>query len=233
MDEPHADGPVRIADFDLSVLFEASQDALLVADASRGRVRLWNAPALAMFGYTAEAAADLSLGQLFRRGDGGRLEISLVGYPATRDRAHVGVPVEVTAVRKDGEPLPVRLVMWPLGPEGRVGSHFVLVRVQAVADQLRAEAEGARRERLAGAQIEARTAHHHLSNHLALVAGSLELLLEDTPLDEMRQELALQALAGIEKANTTLQQLMQLSDYIESADWAPDGPMLEFNDPKR
>ena len=37
--------------------------------------------------------------------------------------------------------------------------------------------------------------------------------------------------AGVDKANSTLQQLMQLSDYIESAEWTPVGPLLQFDEP--
>lgn len=229
MDAAHGDKPVEAADFDLSMLFDSSDDGLLVADASRGRVRVWNARARQLFGYAADETADVSLGQLFRRGDGGRLEVSLAGYPATRGRAHIGVPVDVTALRKDGQPFAVELVLWPLSSAGHE-SQFVLVRVRRTADQRQMEA--ARRERLAGAQMEARTAHHHLSNDLALIAGSLELLLEDTELDPLHQEFASQALAGVAKANTTLQQLVQLSDYIESAEWTPVGPLLEFDEPE-
>ena len=87
-------------DLGIGGLFEAVRDAVIVAEASGGRILLWNPAAADLFGYSTPEALALRLKDLFPglRDAGGR-------YPEP------GEPLSLPAVRKDGGRLTVEVNM--------------------------------------------------------------------------------------------------------------------------
>lgn len=148
------DGPegeaatVRPEDFGVGAgLFEGVRDAVIVADAETGLVVLWNPAAERVFGHSKSEALGLRVGALVpdlpkalrREGTARRGE---TGHGPGTD-----APLELPAVRKDGEEIRVELSLSPIGrvdgasgeAEGGAGGRFVLAIAREVTGRERAE----------------------------------------------------------------------------------------------
>ncbi|HVE99322.1 MAG TPA: diguanylate cyclase [Mycobacteriales bacterium] len=105
-------------------LFDAIKDAVIVADASTGRILLWNRGATEMLQYTAEEAVTLQLEDLVPPGLRSAHRRGLAAYAKHRTGPLVAsqTPVEVPAIRKDGAQLLIELTLskieYPLDPGG-------------------------------------------------------------------------------------------------------------------
>ena len=89
-------------------LFESAPDGIIVID-ERGTIEAFNPAAEVLFGWPAESAYGRSVGILMAEPDrshhGGYLE----RYLATGERHVIGRLREVTAVKRDGAPIPVEI----------------------------------------------------------------------------------------------------------------------------
>lgn len=105
-------------------LFNAIKDAVIVADASTGRILLWNRGAEEMLQYTADEAVTLLLEDLVPPALKEAHRKGLAAYAERRTGTLIASnePVEVPAVRKDGAELLIELTLSrienPLDPKG-------------------------------------------------------------------------------------------------------------------
>ncbi|MGE4554115.1 MAG: PAS domain S-box protein, partial [Desulfovibrionaceae bacterium] len=122
----------------LQAVVGASRDAVVLAD-DRGRVRLWNPAAEAMFGYAeAEMLGQPVHERLAPSEEREAARAGLAGFALNGRGALVGpATLELEAVRRDGSRLPVELALAPVRLDGRwhaVGS------MRDIADRKRTEA---------------------------------------------------------------------------------------------
>src|SRR5918992_54809 len=90
-------------DFGFGRLFWLIRDAVIVGDASTGRIVLWNPAAEALFGYTAEEAVGMSIEALIPEKLRARHQAGLACYNRSGVGSIIGsdVPVALPALRKD------------------------------------------------------------------------------------------------------------------------------------
>jgi PAS domain S-box-containing protein len=144
------DGVKGLSPGDLGIgrLFEQVRDAVVVADAVRGQVVLWNAAAEKMFGYSAHEAEGLLVEELVPLHLRPQHRAGLARYSATGHGTilDAGVVVEVPAVCKSGEQITVELSLNPIR-DAPVDGRFVLAIIRDVSERVELRAEAARRLR--------------------------------------------------------------------------------------
>jgi PAS domain S-box-containing protein len=211
----------------LAAVFEHSRDAIVVAEATGGRIVRWNPAAAAMFGYSPAEAARRHYWELFAEGREGRLPVGLAAYPNTRARIFGYAPLRVTGRGADGIAFPADVVVAPCSPDGS-RAELVVLLVRDAAEALRTEQAEYDRVRLEGALVEARTVNHHLRNHLARGVGYASILAEDPTLSSDAASLMEHVMAGAEDAIGLLEQLMSITDLTESDEGGP-GTILQID----
>jgi PAS domain S-box-containing protein len=107
--------PVSPSDFGIGRLFHRIRDAVVVAEATTGRIVLWNPAAETLFGYSTEEALGLSVEmivprRLRARHRAGIARYAATGYGALIDSVHA---LELPALRKDGAEITVELSLRP------------------------------------------------------------------------------------------------------------------------
>jgi two-component system nitrate/nitrite sensor histidine kinase NarX len=144
------DGVKALSPGDLGIgrLFEQVRDAVVVADATRGLVVLWNPAAERMFGYSAAEAEGLLVEELVPLHLKPEHRAGLARYSATGHGRilDAGVVVEVPAVCKSGEHITVELSLNPIR-DAPVSGRFVLAIIRDVSERVELRAEAARRLR--------------------------------------------------------------------------------------
>ena len=133
-----AEGRLRESEERHRVITEIAQDAIITAD-TEGNIRLWNAAAEKIFGFTAVEAIGRSLMDVIvppqyheakRKG--------LAEFAHTGRGAAIGKTLELTALRKDGTEFPIEISV----SSYRDGNDFVAVAlVRDITERKRAEAE--------------------------------------------------------------------------------------------
>ena len=126
-------------------LFESIRDAVIVADATTGRIVLWNPAAEQIFGYSASEALGMSVEDLVPDYLGARHRAGMAGYRDTGHGRYIdsNTVLDLPAVRKSGEEVRIELTLSPIEPvdgaaaEGR----FVLAIVRDATGRKRAEEE--------------------------------------------------------------------------------------------
>jgi PAS domain S-box-containing protein len=199
--------------FGLGELFHRARDAVIVGDASSGRIVLWNNSAAQLFGYTEAEALDLlvedlvppTLKDLHRQG--------LARYAASGRGVLIdsGQVIELPARRKDGSEIQVELTLTPLTSESFPETRFVLAVVRDVTERHRADEklrEALEREREANERLRklddlknqfVAMVAHDLRSPLTSVTGYASLLrqrwkeLEDSQRDEFFNAISLSA----------------------------------------
>src|SRR5436309_11936610 len=96
--------PLRPTDLGIGQLFSVVGDAVIVGDASTGRVVLWNPSAERLLGYTAEEAVGMPIEVLVPQPLKGRHRDGLARFAGTGETTLVGSgrAVEVPARTKGG-----------------------------------------------------------------------------------------------------------------------------------
>ncbi len=125
-------------DLGIGRLFERVRDAVVVADATNGRIVLWNPTAEAMFGYSADEALGMSVSALVPQPLKVRHSEGLARYRAT-GHGHIvdaGGVVEVPALRKSGDEIRVELSLNPID-QVRLEGTFVLAIIRDVTERTR------------------------------------------------------------------------------------------------
>jgi len=94
-------------------LFDAIKDAVIVADATTGRILLWNLGAVGLFQYTAAEARNLLLEDLVPPSlkEAHRKGLAAYAKSGTGSLLDSDIPVEVPALRKDGVQFLVQLTL--------------------------------------------------------------------------------------------------------------------------
>ncbi len=131
-------------DLGFGVLFWSIRDAVVVGEAESGLIALWNPAAEALFGYPAIEAVGMSLEALVpeRLRDAHRAGLANYASGEEGPLLRADRPVEVPALRRDGEEITVELTLNPL--EGaRVPGRFVLALIRDATGRQRLERERA------------------------------------------------------------------------------------------
>lgn len=144
---------MRPEDLGFGRLFGRVDDAVIVAEARTQRIVLWNPAAEEMFGYPASEALELRVEALVPERLKARHRAGLARYAKTGRGSHIDSPgpLELPAVRKDGEELSVELSLSSIGPAHGVvvgddeddgdegGGRLVLALIRDVTARKRAE----------------------------------------------------------------------------------------------
>jgi PAS domain S-box-containing protein len=158
-------------DFGIGRLFERVRDAVIVAEAATGRIRLWNPAAEALFGYSVEEALSLNVDVLVPE----RLRpLHRAGIARFAELGHGpivdgGGPIEVPARTKSGDERLIELTLSPIEDVPAPG-RYVLAIVRDVSARAQAAAEQA--ARVAAEAEQARLAF--LAETSTLLASSLD-----------------------------------------------------------
>lgn len=124
----------RPEDFGIGILFEAIRDAVIVVDVASGTIALWNPVAEATFGYAAEESVCQPIAMIIPEAFRERFGRAFLGYVESNE------PVEIPALRKNGDPRTVELSMSPITAP-RVPGQFVLAIVRDITERKRLEME--------------------------------------------------------------------------------------------
>src|SRR5918998_1762724 len=115
-------------------LFERIRDAVIVADTKTQRIVLWNPAAEKMFGYSTSEALELRVEVLVPENLKDDHRAGIPRYAETGHGPYVDsdAPLDLPAVRKDGEEIRVELSLSPIGPVDGAedGRHFVLAIIR-------------------------------------------------------------------------------------------------------
>jgi PAS domain S-box-containing protein len=124
----------RPEDLGFGKLFERVRDAVIVADAKTQRIVLWNPAAEKMFGYSTSEALELRVEVLVPENLKDDHRAGIARYAETGHGPYVDAdaPLDLPAVRKDGEEIRVELSLSPIGPVDGAedGRHFVLAIIR-------------------------------------------------------------------------------------------------------
>src|ERR671915_1443910 len=139
-----ADERLRPEDLGFGKLFERVRDAVIVADAKTQRIVLWNPAAEKMFGYSTSEALELRVEALVPEHLKDDHRAGIARYAETGHGPYVDsdAPLDLPAVRKDGEEIRIELSLSPISPvhdtDGGEGQ-FVLAIIRDTTERKRAE----------------------------------------------------------------------------------------------
>src|SRR5918993_4069619 len=107
---------LRPEDLGFGRLFERIRDAVIVADAKTQRIVLWNAAATKMFGYSAFEALNLRVEALVPESLKAAHRAGIARYAETGHGSYIDsdVPLELPAVKKNGEEISVEMSLSPV-----------------------------------------------------------------------------------------------------------------------
>lgn len=192
----HPPKRIEASDLGLGRLFVRARDAVVVGDATDGRILLWNDAAAALFGYGPDEAPTLAIEDLVPEPLKNQHRAGLARYASTGRGMLIdsGKPVELPALRKDGSMIQVELSLSPLD-SGDLPGRYVMAIIRDITERLEAQrALAERTEELERSQAqllealrELRAAHeevkqmtavaaHELGNPLTAVIGFTQLL---------------------------------------------------------
>jgi PAS domain S-box-containing protein len=129
-------------DLGIGRLFDMVRDAVIAAEASSGRIVLWNGAATAIFGYSADEALGMPIEALVPE----RLRVAhragLAQYAASGTGKYIeaSTVLELPALHKSGDELTVEMTLSPIEEPSQEG-RFALAIIRDVSDRKRAEAE--------------------------------------------------------------------------------------------
>jgi PAS domain S-box-containing protein len=135
---------LRPEDLGFGRLFEMIRDAVIVADARTQRIVLWNAEAAKMFGYLASEALKMRVEELVPEPLKDAHRVGITRYAKTGHGRYIDsdAPLDLPAVRKNGQEIRVELSLSPIRPvhdEGDGEAQFVLAIIRDVTERKRAE----------------------------------------------------------------------------------------------
>src|SRR5215218_1859527 len=130
-------------DLGIGKLFERTRDAVIVADAETQQIVLWNPAATNIFGYSTSEALELRVETLVPEYLKEQHRAGLSRYAQTGRGPYIDShsPLELPALRKDGEEIHIDLSLSPIGlvnetvGEGR----FVLAIIRDITERKRVE----------------------------------------------------------------------------------------------
>src|SRR5918911_4615060 len=137
--------PTQPEDTGLGRLFESTRDAIIVAEAESGRIVLWNPAATKIFGYSSSEALALHVNALVPEYLRARHHAGMERYRKTGHGPYIdsGVPLDLPALRKDGEEIRIEMTLNPIGPleDRATGGPLVLAIIRDVTERKQTEEE--------------------------------------------------------------------------------------------
>src|ERR671917_2303233 len=135
---------LRPEDLGFGRLFERIRDAVIVADAKTQRIVLWNAAAATMFGHSSSEALKMRVEELVPEPLKDAHRTGITRYAKTGQGRYVGsdAPLDLPAVRKDGQEIRVELSLSPIRPVHETDddeARFVLAIIRDVTGRKKAE----------------------------------------------------------------------------------------------
>ena len=174
----------------------------VIATDTEGRVVLFNAAAAALTGLTPEHALGRSLPELVTLTPSGAMESALAGEAPNSEHL-------VSLVSEDGEERPLRLLVAAIrAAEGAQVGNIVVLHDRA--DELRAEREHRRVERLEALGLLAGGIAHDFNNLLTTILGNISLARLDATTGEV-DELLSESEEGCVRAAELVRQLLTFS----------------------
>lgn len=176
-------------DFGIGELFNLIADAVVIGDATNGRIVLWNRAAEMILGYTADEAEGMSLEHLVPEQLRDAHRRGIARYAATGHGPLVDdmTAVELPALHRDGSTVHVELRLSPLRRVPKEGT-FVLAILRDVSARHRIQQELSD----TAAQLEQANqalrdfvsmAAHDLKSPLTVITGALDMLADDQQLE--------------------------------------------------
>lgn len=133
----------RLSEHKADKLFEQIRDAVIVADASSGRVLLWNPAAEKVFGYSSSEALGMRVEALVPEYLKDQHHAGMTRYGESGRGPHIdsGALLDLPALRKDGQEIQVELYLSPLEPgnDAESGERYVLAVVRDVSHRKEVE----------------------------------------------------------------------------------------------
>jgi diguanylate cyclase (GGDEF)-like protein/PAS domain S-box-containing protein len=110
-------------------LLENVSDAVVVVDASSGRIVLWNAAATKIFGYSSSEARDHSWTVIVPERLKAQCEAGMARYRDTGHGPYIDshVVLDLPAVRRDGEEITIEIALSPISLSHNMENHGRLV----------------------------------------------------------------------------------------------------------
>src|SRR5918995_2314923 len=135
---------VLLQDLVIDRLFGTIRDAVIVAEATTGRIVLWNQAAAKIFGYSPSEASEMNVEVLVPERLKAQLRADISGYGRTGHERYIDSTelLELPAVRKDGAEIWIEMSLSPIEPTYGVGSEgqrYMLAIVRDVTERKRAE----------------------------------------------------------------------------------------------
>ncbi len=188
-DNAHEREPVSVVepnDLGFGRLYWAIRDAVVVGEATSGRIVLWNPAAEMLFGYQATEVLGRPIeilvpDALKERHRAGIARYAIIGEGTL---IQAGAPVELPALRKDGGEIMIELTLSPIEDVDSTG-RYVLALVRDVTERKRAEAERLALER----ERAARTAAEEAATTLARLQSVTDAALAHLALADLLNEL--------------------------------------------
>lgn len=208
-------------DIGIGRLFWRIPDAVVVGDATRGTIELWNPAAEALFGYPAEEIVGRLLETLVPERLRAAHRAGLLRFSAAGrgPLVETGSAVELPALRRDGTEVWVELRLSPVEHDGR---WLAMAVIRDVTDRRQLERERSMKAHLEGVLLTARTFEHELNTKLTASIGYAQLLARDPRLPEQLRVRAERAAEGSREAAAIIKRLLQLSE-VNVIDWADSG----------
>jgi PAS domain S-box-containing protein len=142
---PNGIGLLVPQDLDIGFLLESVRHAVIVVEASTGRIVLWNPAASEVFGYSSAEALGMNAEELVPERLKVRCRAEMYRYCQTGYAPYIdsGKVLDLPAVRKGEEEIHIELTLSPIDPIRDVAAHdqFVLGIVRDVTERKRTEME--------------------------------------------------------------------------------------------
>jgi two-component system sensor kinase FixL len=195
---------VKESEARLQSVVDAAVDAIIVIDA-RGRIESFNPGAERLFGYSADEVIDKNVNMLMPSPYREEHDGYLTNYMDSGVAKIIGIGRDVTALRKDGRTLPVRLSVGELTIRGErkfTGIlHDLSTRVQ-MEEQLREQAALVRLGEMAAVIA------HEVRNPLAAVRGAIQVIGKRLPAESREAAVTTDIVARIDTLNQLVNDLL-------------------------
>ncbi len=195
---------LRISDARWRAVVNAAVDGIIVID-SAGRIEAFNHAAEQMFGYTEAEVLGQNLRMLMPEPDRSRHDGYLQRYLETGEGRIIGIGRPVTALRRDGQLLPVHLSVGAMEIDGE--THFTGILHDL---SRRTELEERLREATALARLGEMAAviAHEVRNPLAAVRGAVQVIGSHLPPATADAAIIKEIIARIDGLSDLIQDLL-------------------------
>jgi PAS domain S-box-containing protein len=185
-------------------LIDSAVDSIVVID-SRGQIEVFNKAAERLFGYTEAEVVGTNVNLLMPEPDRGHHDSYIRRHLETGERRIIGIGREVTALRRDGERVPVHLSVGELLIDGE--RHFTgilhdLTRRSTLEEQLREATAMARLGEMAAVIA------HEVRNPLAAVRGAIQVIGSRLPATSGDGAVVTEILSRLDALNDLIQDLL-------------------------